>query len=155
MNETTQQPLTIVLIDLEYAGWNPRGFDLGNHFCEWASNFQSAQPHQLDFERCYPNHQQQKTFLTAYLTPKASSSSSAAAPIPAPSEDEVESLIDEANEYALASHLYWGTWGLLQSCLSNLDFDFLAYASQRLRAYYKGMEGERGGPVPMPPLPAS
>ena len=27
---------TVTFVDFEYAGYNPRGFDLGNYFCEMA-----------------------------------------------------------------------------------------------------------------------
>jgi len=51
--------------------------------------------------------------------------------------EAVEALIFEANEYALASHLFWGIWGLMQSQQSDIDFDFVAYSSQRLEQYHK------------------
>lgn len=136
VDHVTKEPSAIVLIDLEYAGWNPRGFDLGNHFCEWASDFQSPLPHRLDFDQFYPSHEQQKAFVMAYL----SNTHDTASPPITPSNDEMESIIKEANEYALASHLFWGSWALIQSCLSNLEFNFLDYAHQRLKLYYKGME---------------
>ena len=34
------------------------------------------------------------------------------------------------------SHLLWGLWGLIQARVSQLpDFDFIAYAQQRLEQY--------------------
>lgn len=34
-----------------------------------------------------------------------------------------------------ASHLFWGFWALIQSANSDIDFDFLEYATARLRQY--------------------
>eukprot|EP00897_Mesotaenium_endlicherianum_P005935 jgi/Mesen1/536/ME000104S10619 len=43
------------------------------------------------------------------------------------SEEELEQLYVETNAYALASHLYWGIWGLVQAKHSPIDFDYLGY----------------------------
>lgn len=56
----------IMLIDLEYASCNHRGFDLGNHFCEWATDFQTSTPHRMDFSH-WPSEQQQRAFCREYL----------------------------------------------------------------------------------------
>ncbi|CAH1761692.1 9072_t:CDS:2 [Entrophospora sp. SA101] len=50
----------LAIIDLEYSGWNHRGFDIGNHLCEWTFDYHSTEPHvaHLDW---YPNEQQQRT----------------------------------------------------------------------------------------------
>jgi thiamine kinase-like enzyme len=46
-----QEDGSLVLIDLEYACWSYRGFDLGNHFCEWATDFHQAECHVMHFNR--------------------------------------------------------------------------------------------------------
>ena len=51
-------------------------------------------------------------------------------------DEELDSMYREANEYALASHLFWGVWAVLQAEHSNVDFDYLLYARQRINAYY-------------------
>ncbi|CAN0580153.1 unnamed protein product, partial [Ectocarpus sp. 12 AP-2014] len=62
-----ESPRPVVsLIDYEYAGYNPRGFDVGNHFCEWMADYSTAEPHVLDLER-YPSRQERRTFSRAYL----------------------------------------------------------------------------------------
>lgn len=35
------------------------------------------------------------------------------------------------------SHFYWGVWALIQSFISDIDFDFLQYAIERFEQYYK------------------
>lgn len=39
-------------------------------------------------------------------------------------------------QFALASHLFWGTWAVLQSQLSLIDFDFHGYAKLRFKGYW-------------------
>lgn len=47
-------------IDFEYGAYNPRGFDIGNHFNEWAG-------FDCDYA-LYPDELQQRRFLRNYLT---------------------------------------------------------------------------------------
>lgn len=131
--EEGEEENSIVFVDLEYAGWNYRGFDLGNLLCEWASDFQSPHPHLLEFTHHYPTTQEQHHLARAYLGGGEDVR-----------EEEVERLVFEMSEFALASHLLWGVWGLLQSKLSTIDFDFRGYARQRLNEYFKVMGIRRG-----------
>lgn len=112
----------VVLIDFEYTSYNPRGYDLGNHFCEWAYDYhKTIQPHLGDFHK-YPTLEQQRAFCRAYLGESAS-------------DAEIEQLRLEANTYSLASHLFWALWGFIQACQSEIDFDFLAYGQCRYDAF--------------------
>ncbi|KAI1321185.1 hypothetical protein EDD11_007751 [Mortierella claussenii] len=56
----------LVVIDFEYAGYNTRGFDIGNHFCEWTADYHSERPSVLHPER-YPTKAEQLNFLEAYM----------------------------------------------------------------------------------------
>ncbi|KAK1946234.1 putative choline kinase 2 [Phytophthora citrophthora] len=117
-----------VLIDFEYTSYNPRGYDLGNHFCEWAYDYhKTVNAHLGDFTK-YPTAEQQRTFCRAYLAGKNGDEKDV-------SENEVESLRLEANTYSLASHLFWALWGYIQASQSTIDFDFLAYGKCRYDAY--------------------
>ena len=40
-------------------------------------------------------------------------------------------------DYVGLSHLLWGLWGLIQSRNSEIDFDYVEYARQRLAEYQK------------------
>ena len=51
------------------------------------------------------------------------------------SDDDVSSLYQEVNKFALASYLQWCVWGLLQQVNSTLDFDFTRYAAARFVEY--------------------
>jgi len=107
-------------IDYEYASYNYRGFDLGNHFCEWAG-------FDLQYDN-YPNREQQLQFLTTYFKTQNGSD---------PSENELNQLYVEANQFALAAHFFWGTWALVQALISDIDFDFMEYGLARFRQYFK------------------
>ena len=54
------------LIDYEYAGYNPRGFDIGNHFCEWTADYAADESHVVDLER-YPSMEERRRYCRAYL----------------------------------------------------------------------------------------
>lgn len=41
----------------------------------------------------------------------------------------------EANAFALASHLFWGVWALLQAHYSAVDFDYAGYSTLRWNEY--------------------
>ena len=53
-------------IDYEYAGFNPIALDIANHWCEYAADYHTAEPHLLDFTR-FPGDKQQKLFTRAYV----------------------------------------------------------------------------------------
>jgi hypothetical protein len=42
---------------------------------------------------------------------------------------DVENLYVKVNKFALAAHLFWGLWALVQARHSDIDFDFLGSMS--------------------------
>jgi ethanolamine kinase len=110
---------SVKFIDHEYAAYQYRGFDIGNHFCEFCG------VETFDFAR-YPSLAEQEVFLTAYL--RAWSATDV-------TPSEVQALLHEANIFSAVACLYWGVWGLVQSTLSEKDFDYVQYARRRLQAY--------------------
>ncbi|KAF9550810.1 hypothetical protein EC957_011357 [Mortierella hygrophila] len=241
----------LVVIDFEYAGYNTRGFDIGNHFCEWTADYHSERPSILHHDR-YPTKAEQLNFLEAYMeaeiamcgyhltainlaqytknrrrrsvakaivhglsavalsaihakkslakkpsvdlkaedvsatnsteqqTDTSNNSKESTPPPPStPStpltptsttsskmsgvkgsrgnsaiENEIvnpikkdqggngsagvskaeilDSMYKEVNKFALTSHIMWGLWGLIQATQSEIEFDYLEYALQRL-----------------------
>jgi ethanolamine kinase len=59
-SDTRFPPETVKFIDHEYAAYQYRGFDIGNHFCEFCG------VETFDFSR-YPSIQEQEVFVKAYL----------------------------------------------------------------------------------------
>ncbi|RKP24157.1 kinase-like domain-containing protein [Syncephalis pseudoplumigaleata] len=115
-------PDTLVLIDFEYTGYNPRGYDIANHFCEWMANYHGPTPHHLDAAH-FPSNEECNRFLHAYLAESLDRP---------PTADEVHALWGEVEQFIPCSHLVWALWGLLQADRDDIDFDYLAYGAQRL-----------------------
>lgn len=109
----------VTFIDYEYGAPNYLAFDLGNHFTEYVGVGAN-----MDYEGLYPKEAVQKEWLTKYLK--------ALKKVESVSEEEVNKLYVLTNQFALLSHLQWGTWSLVQASVSSIDFDFLDYSSQRL-----------------------
>merc|ERR1711966_118186 len=56
----------IQLIDFEYGGCNFRGFEIANHWNEWAGGTQAEMNGRCEYNR-FPSPQQQRTFCRHYL----------------------------------------------------------------------------------------
>ncbi|KAI8997208.1 kinase-like domain-containing protein [Pilobolus umbonatus] len=107
-------------IDYEYGCYAYRGFDIGNHFNEFAG-------FECEYWR-YPTKQFQMKWYEWYLTESNRCS---------PSEAEKIALYKEVNGFALASHYYWGLWALVQASVSEIDFNYMDYAVLRFNEYRK------------------
>ncbi|KAL0091650.1 kinase-like domain-containing protein [Phycomyces blakesleeanus] len=111
----------LVVIDFEYAGYNTRGYEIANHFCEWMYDYHSESPASMKVD-AFPTQEEQKRFLKAYIATNNLKSS-------------VDTLQKEALIWVMASHLSWGLWGLVQANQSDIDFDYFLYSMQRLGAF--------------------
>jgi ethanolamine kinase len=125
----------ITLIDFEYAGYNPRGWDIGNHFNEYAG---------FDFNitRDFPTQPVRRAFLTSYVlaaeaaaTPETRQLLSEVVRDRESTEAFVAGMDDITCKYCLVSHLFWGVWATIQSAISTIDFDFAGYAQLRFDGY--------------------
>ncbi|XP_068168633.1 choline/ethanolamine kinase [Antennarius striatus] len=121
----------LMLIDFEYSSYNYRGFDFGNHFCEWMYDYTYDQwPFYKSTPENYPTREQQLYFIRAYLAEQSSD--------PTVDQTEIEEqMIIEANRFALASHFLWGLWSIIQAKISTIEFGYMDYAQCRFDAYYK------------------
>lgn len=109
----------VMFIDYEYGAQNYRGFDIGNHFCEYAG-------FECEFDELYPKKEAQMVFLREYLQTLNGN------PV---SESELELLYVEVNVFALTSHFFWGLWALIQASVSDIQFDYMGYAVKRFTRY--------------------
>uniref|UniRef100_H2Y500 ethanolamine kinase n=1 Tax=Ciona savignyi TaxID=51511 RepID=H2Y500_CIOSA len=114
-------------IDYEYAGYNYQAADIGNHFCEFAG-IDNA-----DFS-LYPDRGLQLRWLRGYLAAYRGLVEDDV------SDEDVEKLYREVNKFALAAHLFWGIWSLVQHKFSQIDFDYKGYSQLRMNEYYKYKE---------------
>ncbi|CEP16089.1 hypothetical protein [Parasitella parasitica] len=108
----------LVVIDFEYAGYNPRAVDIANHFCEWMYDYHSDDSATMHLDQ-YPSLEEQCLFLASYL---------------ATGKDNVlvTELQKEVDLWKMACHLFWGLWGLVQASQSEIDFDYFYYSMQRI-----------------------
>ncbi|OIT31034.1 PREDICTED: probable ethanolamine kinase [Nicotiana attenuata] len=113
----------LYFIDFEYGSYNYRGFDLGNHFNEYAG-------YDCDYS-LYPSKDEQFHFFRHYLDPDQPNEVS---------EKDLEALYAETSSYMLASHLYWALWALIQAKMSPIDFDYIGYFFLRYNEYKKQKE---------------
>lgn len=122
MDEETK---ALTIIDYEYASYNPVAYDLANHFCEMAANYHTETPHILDYG-LYPDEEERRRFVTIYLSSAGNK----------PREEEIQQLVNDAEKYCLANHLFWGLWGIISHYVNEIDFDYMEYARQRFRQYW-------------------
>jgi ethanolamine kinase len=110
---------SVLFIDYEYSSYNYRGFDIGNHFCEFAG-------FECNWSR-YPSRKLQWKWLRNYLSSFLHTDII--------SDDEITKLYIEVNQFSLAAHLYWGIWALVQAHYSDIKFDYMNLAMQRISRY--------------------
>ncbi|KAK9073827.1 hypothetical protein SSX86_006421 [Deinandra increscens subsp. villosa] len=113
----------LYIIDFEYGSYSYRGFDIGNHFNEYAG-------YDCDYT-LYPNEDEQYHFFRNYLQPESPDKVL---------EKDLKLLYVETGCYMLASHLYWALWALIQAKMSPIDFDYLGYFFLRYNEYKRQKE---------------
>ena len=126
---------TVTLIDYEYACMAPAAYDIANHFCEWAADYSDATPGgMLNYPDRYPGHDSRVAFCVDYLTALSVGHDSGPGDQGPPAESLVAdavALAAAADRYALASHLLWGFWGVIQARRCSVEWDFVGYAELR------------------------
>ncbi|XP_062931370.1 choline/ethanolamine kinase isoform X2 [Cynocephalus volans] len=125
---------SLMLVDFEYSSYNYRGFDIGNHFCEWVYDYTHEEwPFYKAKPTDYPTQEQQLHFIRHYLAEVKKGET-----ISREEQRKLEEdLLVEANRYALASHFFWGLWSILQASMSTIEFGYLEYAQSRFQFYFQ------------------
>ncbi|EGW30115.1 uncharacterized protein SPAPADRAFT_52945 [Spathaspora passalidarum NRRL Y-27907] len=110
----------IKFIDYEYMLPAPRGFDIANHFAEWQGfNCDRSAIPNPSIDNPVMTH-----WVRAYLDDMQASN------------EQVGAVIDEIKLFYGMPGFYWGIWGMIQSELSLIEFDYAEYASLRLGEYW-------------------
>lgn len=120
-NMVLKEDSTIALIDMEYGGPNYAAYDLANLFNEYIGCDEF-----LDYKRNYPNECLMKDWISSYLAELEGCF---------PSRDNVVELYQEVVKFSICGHLIWSTWAVIQAVSSQIDFDYLGYARQRVDQY--------------------
>lgn len=131
----------IKLIDFEYGGINFVGFDIANHFNEFAGG-PEKKTGEPDYS-LFPDESRQKLFITAYVQASRSftATNGSANNHASTEEEEISKLVKEVRAFVLVNHFYWGLWGVNQAAAEGTeDFDYLAYASHRFNRYFEEKE---------------
>ncbi|XP_061236396.1 choline kinase alpha-like isoform X2 [Neopsephotus bourkii] len=125
----------LMLIDFEYSSYNYRGFDIGNHFCEWMYDYtyEKYPFFKASFLK-YPSKKQQLHFISSYLSAFHDGFENLSNEEKSKLEEEV---LTEVNRFALASHFFWGLWSIIQAKISSIEFGYLEYALSRFDAYFE------------------
>ena len=124
---SSEHPIaTVDFIDYEYSTPTPAAFDIANHFAEWGG-------FDCDYS-VLPTREQRRDFLTNYL---ASYNSLLDRTF---HESEVEQLFEEVDLFRGVPGFYWGIWALIQTTISQIDFDYANYAEMRLGEYWAWKE---------------
>lgn len=118
------------LIDFEYGGINFVGFDIANHFNEYAggTDKKNGEP---DYS-LFPDEIRQKGFITTYVQARRNLGKESELS----EEDEVTMLLDEVKGFVLVNHLYWGLWAVNQAANEGTEsFDYIAFSHHRFQQY--------------------
>lgn len=122
----------MTFIDWEYCSYNYRGFDFGNHFCEWCYDYSHPDYPYFSYTReNFPSREQQFTFFRHYLSENSKVE---------PTEEYLQKMYLEVNTFALASHFFWALWSIIQREMSEIQFGYLEYALLRCENYFDQKE---------------
>ncbi|OWF44953.1 choline/ethanolamine kinase-like [Mizuhopecten yessoensis] len=128
LEDCDQPERKMTFIDWEYCSYNYRGFDFGNHFCEWCYDYSHPDFPFFSYTKdYYPSKAQQYTFFRHYLSQQSDVE---------PTEEYLKGMYKEANTFALASHFFWALWSIIQRDLSEIEFGYLDYALLRVENYF-------------------
>uniref|UniRef100_F1L5C7 ethanolamine kinase n=1 Tax=Ascaris suum TaxID=6253 RepID=F1L5C7_ASCSU len=114
----------VSFIDYEYAGFNYQGFDIANHFCEYAG------VQNVDYSLC-PSTQEKRSWIVQYLNFFLQHP---------PSTEDVEEMLSNSTIFEAAAHFFWSIWALVQSQNSSIDFDYLGYGILRYKMFRSLMQ---------------
>eukprot|EP00960_Hanusia_phi_P032903 750128-Hanusia_phi.AAC.8 len=119
-------------IDFEYGGANYRGFDIANHFNEWAGGTDSGRP---DYSK-FPREDQMTNFCSHYLRELHGRSDV---------EHDVAGLMKEVKLFLGINHMYWGLWAInMGTSMGCSSFPYFTFARHRLEQCAKGTQNSSG-----------
>eukprot|EP00069_Balaena_mysticetus_P001277 bmy_15190T0 len=143
----TSENQKLMLIDFEYSSYNYRGFDIGNHFCEWMYDYNYEK---YPFFRAnilkYPTRKQQLHFISNYLAAFQNEFENLTNEEKSVIEEE---MLLEVNRFALASHFFWGLWSIVQAKISSIEFGSMPKPGSMPISTRRGSLGSDWGGLPV------
>lgn len=109
-------------IDMEYGCPNYAAYDIANHFAEFVGC-----DGKLDYLRWFPDRPYRRDWIAEYMRASGTDITG----------ESLENFVDLVDKFVLASHLLWGVWAVIQAENSSIDFDFVDYAIQKLKEYWR------------------
>lgn len=110
----------VKFIDYEYMLPAPRAFDIANHLAEW----QGLDCNKAAIPEASSSNPIMVKWVKSYLNNENAS------------DKEVDSLINEISSFYGMPGFYWGIWAMIQSNISDIDFDYARYGKSRLQEYW-------------------
>lgn len=133
----------LVLIDFEYCSYNYRGFDLGNHFCEYGYDYNCDEPpYYKIYSEMFDVVHERRIFCAAYLDEVYKMRDTGDNPhfpsdlVTGDRAVDLDRLITESTLFMAVANIYWTCWALLNAEHSVIQFDYGSYARDRLALYY-------------------
>ncbi|CAI2350507.1 unnamed protein product [Caenorhabditis sp. 36 PRJEB53466] len=138
---TNDDPLS--LIDFEYCSYNYRGFDLGNHFCEYGYDYnESEPPYYKIHQHFFDVEKERKIFCEAYLDEVYKMRACGDNPhfpsdlVTGDREKDLQKIVEESILFMPVSNIFWVCWSLINAEESSIAFDYGAYGRDRLALYF-------------------
>ena len=152
------------LIDFEYSNYGYRGFEFGNHFCEWMYDYTNPEaPYYYHNPEHWPTYgitfnDECNGFDNLCFQNKSQASLTSTWNMPTRVQrvmnllpkvtrghmwflwtEQIELLGDltsiKADDFALVSHIYWMLWSFVQAEVSDIQFGYREYALVRHKSY--------------------
>ncbi|CAD6191961.1 unnamed protein product [Caenorhabditis auriculariae] len=144
--ENIEEPLT--LIDFEYCSYNYRGFDLGNHFCEYGYDYSVEEsPNYTIHQEYFKVEKERELFCEAYLEEVYQLRDSGENPhfpsdlVTGDRSKDLYRLKQETVLFMPVSNIFWSCWALINAEESSIEFDYKAYARDRIAFYFSQKKG--------------
>ncbi len=127
---------SIRLIDYDYSGYGDVAWDIGNHFNEYAADYQSDPSRALFRWDLLPSDKEKKAFIHEYMKEMYTFPSSKRL-----CDCDEDRLLQLSEHYMATSHVYYCAWALVMHADSsphslNSQFDYLGYAHERYLRYH-------------------
>jgi len=121
------------VIDFEYANYNYRGFDLGNHFSEWAVDYSRPDYPKFYFlPQNYPTASEREAYIKSYLI-RSKELKGENLTI---HEYEIAQIDKELDFFLLLPHFAWSTWAIVQAATSEIQFGYMEFSQARRDHYF-------------------